>query len=227
MEIVLEKLGLIKEKAVKYATLVESMIDDSIEGLTAKNMDLLRRVIKEKEPLANIFEIELDEMSIRYLALLRPEAKDLRSIVMVAKMSNDFERIGDHAVNIAKSGIFLIDKQFIKPLREIPKMAALVRGMVSEAIDAFVREDVALAKQILIEDDQVDEFRDVLMNEIMQIMKASPESIERAMHLMSIIRNLERIGDLATNMSEDVIYIIDGKVVKHHTGDDEDIPSIL
>ncbi|OHD60175.1 MAG: phosphate transport system regulatory protein PhoU [Spirochaetes bacterium GWF1_49_6] len=227
MEIVLEKLGLIKEKAVKYATLVESMIDDSIEGLTAKNMDLLRRVIKEKEPLANIFEIELDEMSIRYLALLRPEAKDLRSIVMVAKMSNDFERIGDHAVNIAKSGIFLIDKQFIKPLREIPKMAALVRGMVSEAIDAFVREDVALAKQILIEDDQVDEFRDVLMNEIMQIMKSSPESIERAMHLMSIIRNLERIGDLATNMSEDVIYIIDGKVVKHHTGDDEDIPSIL
>jgi phosphate transport system protein len=227
MEIVSEKLGLIKEKAVKYATLVESMIDDSIEGLTAKNMDLLRRVIKEKEPLANIFEIELDEMSIRYLALLRPEAKDLRSIVMVAKMSNDFERIGDHAVNIAKSGIFLIDKQFIKPLREIPKMAALVRGMVSEAIDAFVREDVALAKQILIEDDQVDEFRDVLMNEIMQIMKASPESIERAMHLMSIIRNLERIGDLATNMSEDVIYIIDGKVVKHHTGDDEDIPSIL
>ncbi|NPV00131.1 MAG: phosphate signaling complex protein PhoU [Brevinematales bacterium] len=227
MEIVTEKLGLIKEKAVKYATLVESMIDDAIEGLTAKNMDLLRRVIKEKEPLANNFEIEMDEMSIRYLALLRPEAKDLRSIVMVAKMSNDFERIGDHAVNIAKSGLFLIDKPFMKPLREIPKMGTLVRGMVSEAIDAFVREDVELAKQILIEDDQVDEFRDVLMNEIMQLMKASPESIEQSMRLMSIIRNLERIGDLATNMSEDIIYIIDGKVVKHHTGDDDDILKVL
>jgi phosphate transport system protein len=227
MEITVEKLNQIKEKAVKYATLVESMIDDSIEGFSAKNLEILRRVIKEKEPLANIFEVELDDMCIRYLALLRPEAKDLRRIVMVAKMSNDFERIGDHAVNIAKSGIYLIDKPFFKLLKDIPKMAELVRIMVSEAIDAFVREDVALAKRILIEDDQIDEFRDVLMNEIMQIMKASPESIERAMHLMNIIRNLERIGDLATNMSEDVIYIIEGKVVKHHTGDDEDILRIL
>ncbi|OHD54031.1 MAG: phosphate transport system regulatory protein PhoU [Spirochaetes bacterium GWF1_51_8] len=222
-----EKIGTIKERAVKFATLVESMIEDAVEGIENKDQSALETVIRKKEPLANSMEIEIDELCIKHLALIRPEAKDLRITMMVAKMSNDLERIGDHAVNIAKSGVFLLDKPFMNSLNEIPKMAALVGGMIKHTIDAFVREDAGLAEKVLKDDDGIDDFRDRMMNELIVKIKESPDKTDLVIHLMNIVRNLERVGDLATNIAENVIYIIKGKVIKIHTGDDTDIKNAI
>jgi len=213
------ELDLLKERLLESATLVEGMIERSIEGLLKRDRDLLLEVIEKEEPRENDLEIQIDEKGIELIARYQPQAKDLRTIVMILKMNNDLERMGDEAVNIAQSALFLIDKPLVKPLIDIPRMAEESIRMVKDSVHAFLREDAELAKNVCLRDSVVDGLRDQIWRELMTFMASDPSTIERSLHLLRISRSLERVADLATNLAEDTVYIVQGKIIKHHKGD--------
>ncbi|CUS82663.1 phosphate transport system protein [Candidatus Kryptobacter tengchongensis] len=210
-----EKLNKLKEKIIEQGNLVESMIEKSIRGLLNKDRQLLLEVIQVDEPRSNENEIEIDEMCVNLIARFQPEARDLRTVIMILKMNNDLERIGDMAENIADSALFLIERPQVKPLIDLPKMAEETIRMLKDSIDAFIKNDSNLAKNVCERDDIVDAYRDQILRELITYMISDPTTIERAIHIERISRNLERIADLATNIGEDVVYIVEGKVIKH------------
>lgn len=211
-----EEITKLKKRLIEYAGLVENMIDKSVSGLTEKNEVLLREVAEKDEPKANQFEIELEEQCMILIAKYQPRAKDLRVILRIDQMNNDLERMGDQAVNIVESSLFLIQHPQLKPLIDIPKMGEIAIQMVKDSIDAFVREDAALAKDVCERDQVIDDLKDQIQRELFTYIASKPSSIERAFHLIRIANNLERVGDLSTNICEDVIFIVNGRVVKHH-----------
>jgi len=211
-----EKIAISKKKILEFCLLVEEMIDGSISGLLNKNREILKKIIEEYEVKANNFEIEIDEICIETIAQFEPKAKNLRTILMILKINNDLERIGDHAVNISESALFLIEKPQVKPLIDIPRMAEKTIEMVKLSINAFINEDVSLARKVCSNDDIVDNLRDQIMRELITYMISDSHTIERSLHLLRISQNLERIADLSTNISEDVIYMVEGKIIKHH-----------
>ena len=160
-------------------------------------------------------ELDLDEACHATLARNQPTAIDLRFLIAVMKITNDLERIGDSAVNIAQSAHKLMEEPPLKPYIDLPKMSALVRGMVREALDAFVRRDSELATKVLRSDDTIDALYRQLFRELLTFMIEDPKTISRALHLLLIARNLERIADHATNIAEDVIYLVEGEIVRH------------
>ncbi len=210
-----EKLNRLKEKIIEQGNLVESMIEKSIRGLLNKDKALLLEVLQVDEPKANEMEIEIDEMCINLIARFQPEARDLRTIIMILKMNNDLERIGDMAVNISESALYLIERPQVKPLIDLPKMANETIQMLKDGIDSFIKSDAKLAKSVCERDDIVDSYRDQILRELITYMISDPTTIERAIHIERISRNLERIADLATNIGEDVVYIVEGKIIKH------------
>jgi phosphate transport system protein len=210
-----EKILQLRERVIEMSALAEEMIDQSIRGLTEKNPRLLREVLERSETRVNDLEIAIDELGAAIIALHEPRAKDLRLILMALRMSADLERIGDHAVNIAQSAEFLIERPPVKPLVDIPLMAEETRAMLRDSIDAFVHEDPEKAAAVLKRDDRIDAFRDQIMRELITYMLSDASTIERAMRLIHITQNLERAADLSTNICEDVIYLVQGKVVKH------------
>ncbi len=210
-----EKLNKLKEKIIEQGNLVESMIEKSIRGLINKDKALLLEVIQVDEPRTNEVEIEIDEMCISLIARFQPEARDLRTIITILKMNNDLERIADMAENISESALFLIERPLLKPLIDLPKMAEETIRMLKDSIDSFIKNDPKLAKDVCERDDIIDAYRDQILRELITYMISDPTSIERAIHLERISRNLERIADLATNIGEDVVYIVEGKVIKH------------
>jgi len=214
-----EKITSLKKELIEYATLVESMIEKSIRGLLKKKKDLLLEVMENDEPKANQREIELDEMCTNMIAQFQPAAKDLRTILMVLKINNDLERLGDHAVNIVQSSLFLIEKPQVKPLIDTPRMAECAIKMLKDSISSFINEDVKLANDVCERDRVVDGLRDQILRELITFMSSDPTTIERSIHLIRISRNLERIADLSTNICEDVIFMVEGKVIKHHKGE--------
>ena len=218
------KIEDLKKELILYASLVEGMIEKSIKGLTEKNSALFREVIEIDEKKANNLEIHMDTVCTNFIAQYDPKARDLRLVLMVMKMSSDLERMGDHAVNIAESGMFLIERPPIKPLIDIPRIAEIVMGMLKNGIDAFVHDDDVLAKKVCERDSEVDALRDQILRELITFMSEDPTIIERAMHLLRITSNLERVADLATNISEDVVYLVDGKIIKHHCRESQEIP---
>jgi len=211
-----EKISILKKKIVEFCLLVEKMIDESINGLLNKNSEVLKKVIYEEEVLANNFEIEIDELSIETIAQYQPKAKNLRTILMILKINNDLERMGDHAVNISESSLFLIEKPMVKPLIDIPRMAEKTIEMVKESVNSFINENSSIARRICIEDEIIDNLRDQITRELITYMTSDPNTIERSLHLLRIAQNLERIADLSTNICEDVIYMVEGKIIKHH-----------
>jgi phosphate transport system protein len=211
-----EKITNLKRELVEYATLVEHMIEGSIEGLVKREKEALLKVVEKDETKANDFEIELDELCTQLIAQYQPKAKDLRTILMVLKMNNDLERMGDHAVNIAESGLFLIERPPVKPLIDIPRMAEVTMNMLMDSINSFINQDMRLAKGVCERDSVADGLRDQILRELITFMSSDPSTIERSLHLMRISRNLERIADLSTNIGEDVIFMVEGKVIKHH-----------
>jgi phosphate transport system protein len=211
-----EKMIALRKELIEYATLVEGMIDKSISGLLRKDSSMLSEVIEKDEPKANECEITIDELCTNMIAQYEPRAKDLRTILMTMKMNNDLERIGDHAVNIAECGLYLIEQPSLKPLLDIPRMADESVRMLKDAISSFINEDSELAKQVCERDHTVDELGQQILRELITFMGADAATIERSMRLLNIARNLERIGDLSTNISEDVIFMVEGKVIKHH-----------
>jgi len=212
----LEKINGLKKKLVEEANLAEDMVKKSIKGLVEKNKNFLEEVMKKDEPLINKFEVELDEICTNLIALYQPEAGNLRTILMILKMNNDLERIGDLAVNISESALYLIDKPDVKPLIDIPRMTEVSTEMLRKAIDSFIKRDSSLAKSVCEKDSIVDNLRDQVLRELITFMTADPSVIERAIHLIRISRNLERVADLSTNICEDVIFMVDGRVIKHH-----------
>jgi phosphate transport system protein len=211
-----EKIVSLRRELIEYAILVEDMIDKSIHGLQKKDQKLLTGVIEKEEPKANDYEILIDELCTTTIAKFEPKAKDLRTILMILKMNNDLERIADHAVNIAESGLFLIERPSVKPLIDIPRMAEVSVNMLKDSINGYINEDTALARSVCERDSTVDGLADQILRELITIMSIDRTTIERSIHLLTISRNLERIADLSTNICEDVIFMVEGRVIKHH-----------
>lgn len=210
-----ERLDEVKGKLLKSASLVERMIEKSVRGLTRRDEGLLLEVIEQDEPGENELEVEIDEACIQLIARYQPQARDLRTIMMISRMNNDLERMGDEAVNISEGALFLIKRPEVKPLIDIPKMAKEARKMVRDSLKSFMEEDTQLAKGVCQRDDIVDGLRDQILRELITFMASDPNTIERSNHLIRISRSLERIADLSTNICEDVIYMVEGKTIRH------------
>jgi phosphate transport system protein len=208
-------LNLLGKQLLESASLVNGMIQKSIRGLTQKEKDVLLEVIEQDEPKENELEIAIEEACIQQIACYQPQAKDLRTIMMVMKMNNDFERMGDEAVNISESALFLIEKPEVKPLIDIPRMAEEATKMIEDSLKSFINEDIQLAQNVCERDDIVDGLRDQILRELITFMASDPTVIEPSIRLIRISRSLERIADLSTNICEDVIYMAEGRVIKH------------
>ncbi|MCR4338025.1 MAG: phosphate signaling complex protein PhoU [Candidatus Omnitrophica bacterium] len=210
----------LKTRLIEFATLVENMIDKSVKGLMEKNQELLLQVMKEDEPKANNYDREIDEMCTQFIAQFEPMAKDLRMVLMIMKMNKDLERMGDHAVNISESGLFLTARPPLQPMKEVPVMAKNASSMLKDSITSFIKEDAALAREVCERDNVVDDLGDKILAEVTAFLKEEHDGVKRSLHLMRISHNLERIADLSTNICEEVIYITEGKDIKHKKGDD-------
>jgi phosphate transport system protein len=211
-----EKLTVLKKSLIDYGTLIESMNDKCMKGLLKKEKTFLREIIDIDEPKTNELEMEIDEAATSFIAQYQPKAKDLRTSLMILKINNDLERIGDHLVNMAESALFLIERPAVKPLIDIPKMGETAITMLKNSITSFINEDAKLAKSVCEQDSIVDGLMEQVMRELITYMVSDSKTIERAMHLIRIAHNLERIADLSTNIGEDVIFMVEGKVIKHH-----------
>lgn len=207
-------LAKLKDKLLLMGGYVEKAIEEATQGLVESKSERFARV-HEFETTINQLHKEVDEDCLNLLATQSPMAKDLRTILAVVKINTDLERMGDQAVNIAYNAVEYIRTPPIKPLIDIPRMADIARMMVREALDSFVRTDLKLAEQVLSRDDEVDKLKDLIFRELMTFMTNEPQKIEQALNLILIARNLERVGDHATNIAEDVIFIGTGKDVRH------------
>ena len=210
-----QELERLKIMLLEMASLVEAAIFKSISSVANKGVSLADEVLKN-EARINRMEIDIDDLAIKLLALRQPMAGDLRLIAAALKINNDLERMGDLAVNIAERAIELIEEPVIKPMVDIPHIAALVQSMVHKALDSFVNKDVELARSVLASDDAVDDLRTASFHELISFMERTRNGIPQAVSLLSIVRNLERIADHATNIAEDVIFYVKGIDVRHH-----------
>jgi len=210
-----EELTVLNKTLLKMAALVEESIALSVRGLKERNEEFIRQVL-EKEKTINDLDIEIDQVSLRLIALKQPMARDLRLIVSAMKMGGELERIGDLAVNIAERTMELLKVPLLKPLIDIPRMASLAQGMVRDSLRAFINQDAALARNVCERDQEVDQLNDQVFRELLTYTIADPTTIPRAVELILVGRHLERIADHATNISEDVIYIVEGRTIKHH-----------
>ena len=209
------ELGRLKEELVRMAGLAEAAIGLAVKALVSRDAEMARQVIASDDAI-NTLEIELDERCLGAMARYQPEATDLRLLAMVLKINSDLERMGDQAVNIAERTLELLKEPLLKPLLDLPRMAELVQRMVKESLDAFVQQDPARARAVCRQDDEVDRYDDQLFRELLTYMMEHPAAITRAVHLILVSRHLERIADHATNVAEDVIYLVEGKTIKHH-----------
>lgn len=197
------------------AGLVEAAIHGSVTALVNRDEQEAKEVLW-KEALINQKDIEIDELATRLLALYQPMAKDMRFLTAAIKINGDLERMGDLAVNITERALSLMGEPPVKPLVDIPKMANLAEAMVRNALDALVKRDSDLARSVLLADDEVDRLRDAVYQELLQFMQAESTTVPRAVDLMFIAHDLERIADHATNISEDVLFLVKGIDVRHH-----------
>jgi phosphate transport system protein len=210
-----QELDQLKAKLLEMSALVESAVYWSVQGVVEKNEELAQQVLSN-EGRINQLEIEIDDMAISLLALQAPLATDLRLITAAIKINNDLERMGDLSVSIAQSALALIKEPLIRPLIDIPHIAGLAQGMVRKSLDAFVNRDAELARSVLASDDAVDNMRTASYLELVSFMEKNPQEIPQSLYLLSVIRNLERIADHATNIAEDVLFLVKGIDVRHH-----------
>lgn len=210
-----EELKTLKEKLMRMSGLVEESIALAVKGLKDRKEKLAKEVLKREE-IVNLLDIEIDELCLKLLARRQPMAIDLRLITSAMKITSELERIGDQAVNIAERSLELLKLPLLKPLIDIPRMADLAQGMVKDSINAFVNRDGALAREVCKRDDQVDMLNDQIFRELLTYMMQDPTTIKIAVDLVLVGRHLERIADHATNIGEDVYYLVKGKTIKHH-----------
>jgi phosphate transport system protein len=210
-----EELDQLKMRLLEMGGASEEHVRIAIKGLVDRDPDLIDRVLISDERI-NALHIEIDSRCFTLLALHQPMAADLRTIVAAVKINTDLERVGDLAVNIAEAARRYASHPPVKKLIDIPRMAGIAQGMLRDALDAFVRRDVALAQDVLNEDDRLDDLKTQIFRELLTYMLQDPSTIEPALDLILVSRHLERIGDHATNIAEDVIFIVSAKDVRHH-----------
>jgi phosphate transport system protein len=210
-----EELDAMQGRLLEMGGLAEERVRASVQGLTTRDAGLIEKVMRGDEPV-NRLHIEVDERSFRLLALYQPMATDLRAIVAAVKINSDLERVGDLAVNIAEAATRYVRHPPVKKLIDIPKMGDIAQSMLRDALDAYVKRDTALAQHVLNEDDQLDELKTQVFRELLTYMLQDPTTVEPALDLILISRHLERIGDHATNIAEDVIFMVSALDVRHH-----------
>lgn len=210
-----EELKELKAKLLQMASLAEESIAKAIKALVERDHELAEEVIQSDEVI-NFLEIDVDELCLKLLALRQPIAVDLRFITSALKINSDLERIGDLSVNIAQRALDLLEQPLLKPLIDLPRMAQLAQKMVKDSLDAFVNRDADLARDVCRRDDEVDQLNHQIFRELLTYMIQDPKTIARSVDLLLIGRHLERIADHATNIGEDVVYMVKGKTIKHH-----------
>ena len=213
-----EALETLKERLLAMGGLAEERVRSAVIGLSERDPDLVEQVLSGDEPI-NDLHIEVDDRCFKLLALHQPMAADLRAIVAAVKINTDLERVGDLAVNIAEAAKRYLQHPPVKPLIDIPRMGTIAQSMLRDALDAFVRRDVVLAEKVLAEDDVLDALKTQIFRELLTFMLSDPSTIEASLDLILVSRHLERIGDHATNVAEDVIFLVSAKDVRHHIAD--------
>lgn len=211
-----EELSDLKTKLLRMASLAENQIDMALTALVTRDSTLARQVI-ERDHEVNALDVEIDEDSILLLALHQPAARDLRLVTTAMKIATELERISDLAENVCERAIELNEEPQLKPYIDIPRMGNLARKMVKESIDAFVKDDAVLARKVLTDDDFVDDLMEQLFRELLSFMLEDTRTISRAIRLSFIAKYLERMGDHATNIAELVVYLVEGKIIRHTT----------
>jgi len=219
-----EELRDMRKTLLHMAAQVEESIVLSVRSLKERREDLAREVLRN-EDLINRFDLDVDEIGMRLLALRQPMAADLRFITSAMKIASDLERIGDLAVNIVEQSLVLITSPPLKPLIDIPEMARLAQGMIKDALHAFVDKDEALARAVCERDDAVDHLNEQVFRELLTYMMSDRDTIPRAMGLLLVSRQLERMADHATNIAEDVIYMVSGRIIKHRSDQESKEPA--
>lgn len=215
MTTVFEKeLGELKEKILKMGAMVETAIRDAVASLVDRDSELAKKIIDSDHKI-NALDVEIDEESIRLLAIRQPRAGDLRFITTAMKITTDLERMGDLAQDIAERAIELNQEAILKPYIDIPRMTETARGMVRDALDALVKGDAKLAMDVIKRDDEVDLLNVQVFNELLFFMIQDPSTVSRATRITYISKYIERIADHATNIAEMVIYNIEGKMIRH------------
>lgn len=207
----ISQLNDLNVKLLKMGAMVQEIIEVSTRALTTQNLELARQVYVMDDKIDEL-ELEIEMECMKLIALQQPMAKDLRVIGSILKIITDLERMGDHSVNIAKVAIEIGDEPFIKPLIDIPKMAKLSRDMVQKSLDAFMKSDVVLAREVASDDDEVDRLYEKIYTELINKMIENREIVMQATNLIFIGRFLERIADHATNIGERVIYMVTGEL---------------
>ena len=213
-----EELEQLKIRLLEMGGLAEERVRMSVESLVSRDPQLVERVLAGDEPI-NRLHIEIDNRCFTLLALHQPMAVDLRAIVSAVKINTDLERVGDLAVNIAEAANRYLKHPPVKELIDIPRMAGIAQTMLRDALDAFVRRDIRLAQTVLDKDDELDGLKTQVFRELLTYMLQDPHTIEPALDLILVSRHLERIGDHATNIAEDVIFMVSAKDVRHHLSD--------
>ncbi len=209
-----QELEELKANLLRMVGLVEKSIGEAVRALVEREDALAEEVIREDARIDEM-EVVIEEACLRLLALRQPIAVDLRFISSAMKINNDLERMADQAVNIAERALELNKEALLKPLIDIPRMSELAQSMVKESLDAFIHRDAELARSVRDRDDEMDHLRDQVFRELLTYMMQDPKTINRAVHLILVARHLERIADLATNVAEDVVYFVQGKVIRH------------
>ena len=210
-----QELEALKARLLLMGGRTEALVQRSVEALKRRDRTMALEVIEDDRAIDRL-EIDIDERCVGLLALRQPLAGDLRFITAALKISNDLERVGDHAVNIAEGALKLSELPMLKPLVDIPRMAELATGMLREALDAFVHRDAPTARRLCRRDDEVDSLNRQVFRELVSYMVEDPGTITRAMELILVARNLERVADLATNIAEEVVFIAEARIIKHH-----------
>jgi len=209
-----EELKQLKERLLAMAGIAEQTIGKAVKALVDRQAAMAQEVMRDDAAL-NQLEVEIEDTCLGLLARYQPEARDLRFVAMVFKIVNDLERVGDQAVNISERTLDLLKEPLLKPLIDIPKMAVLGQQMLKDALDAFVNRDAELARAVCRRDDEVDQLNDRVYQELLAYMTRDPQTIARAVDLILIARHLERVADHATNIAEDVYYLVRGTTIKH------------
>ena len=214
-----DQMDELKARLLAMSTRAEEMIEQAVDALLHNDHGIAEMVLASDVEV-NALEVEIEQRAVNLLALQQPMARDLRFIVGAIRVSNDLERIGDHAVNIAQSSLRLIEQRAtLVPDPEIEDMARRARLMLSDALDAFLRSDGALGRRVCQADDAVDALHNSIFRILLTHMMADARTITPSLELLLVSRNLERVADLATNIGEDAVYLAEGKQIKHHFED--------
>lgn len=209
-----DDLKKLKGKILEMGGLVETAIRDSVRALVDRDDNLANEVIK-KDHIINRLDVEIDEEAIKLIARMQPKGGDLRFITTAMKITTDLERMGDICVNIAERSLEINREPILKPYIDIPRMRELAQGMTRDALDAFMNKDQRLATDVIMRDDEVDDLKYGIVEELLSIMMLDPSKVSRGMKITFVAQSLERIADHATNIAEMAIYLVVGKIIRH------------